>query len=148
MKHTLLLVLSLLSLVGGCKALSRDREAVEYRPGTLPTTVVADRDATYKLCADEPDPGRPVVDVTKGERVGFRREPDGSLVAVAGTRTTPVPDVRHVWISSSWPVTRRERFAESTSEGCKKAAQTVAGVIFFPAAVVLMVITGGAIAQL
>src|SRR5207237_333350 len=70
MRRALLLALPLLSLLCGCKALWRDREAIEYRPGTPPTTVVADRDATYRLCADEPDPGRPSVDVTKGERVG------------------------------------------------------------------------------
>jgi hypothetical protein len=131
-RRILTLLLPLLSLVCGCMGLRRDREAVEYRPGTPPTTVVAERDATYRLCADEPDPGRPWVDVTKGERVGFRRESDGSLVAIAGTRTTPVPDVRHVWISSSWPVTRWERFAESTVEGSKKVAGIVVAIPMLP----------------
>jgi uncharacterized protein YceK len=146
--RTVLLALLILALLSGCRSLRDDREAVEYHPGRPATTVVADRDATYRLCAHVPDPGRPTVEVTNGEVVGFRREPDGSLVAIAGTQTTPVPDIYHVWVSSSWPVTRWERFADSTREGCKKATVTVVGVVCLPAAVLLMILTGGAIAQL
>jgi hypothetical protein len=128
----------LLPIAFGCKSLWRETEAVGYQPGTLPTTVVADRDATYRLCADEPDVGRPTVDVTKGERVGFRREPDGSLVAVAGTQATPIPDVHHVWRCSSWPVTRWERFTDSTVRESKR----VIGIIVWVPLVFLWCVTG------
>jgi hypothetical protein len=132
MRGGVLLVVLSANLTCGCKALWRDREAVEYRPGTPPTAVLAERDATYRLCAHEPDETRPQVDVTKGERVGFRREPDGSLVAFAGTRTTTIPDVYHVWEYSSWPVTPWERVRESTIKRSEEVIGTVVAIPFVP----------------
>ena len=123
-----MLLLPLLALLGGCKALTRDAEAVAYRPGTPPTTVVAERDATYTLDARNPNTntkyGWDTIDLRKGATVGFRHEPDGSLVAIAGEQIIPIPDEDAAWKYTPIPVTRLDRLAVSTRDRCEKAAET------------------------
>jgi hypothetical protein len=132
MFHRLILLFVLLSLLSGCRALVRDAEMVEYRPGAPPTTVVADCDAEYRLFAPEKHETRMPVDVAKGEAVGFRREPDGSLVAVAGKETTPIPEGRYVWQYTPKPATRLDRFAVTTRDKCENAFYTTLFVITAP----------------
>ena len=98
MNRAVLLALPLLSVACGCKALVRDAETVEYRRGAIPRSTAAKCDATYTL--EVPEDKRTSynpVDVATGEPVGFRREPDGSLVAFAGTHTYTIPDRHAVW---------------------------------------------------
>jgi hypothetical protein len=127
-----LVALPLLTLLTGCKALTRDAESVEYRPGTAPTTVIADRDAEYRLYAPEKLEWRLPVDVAKGERVGFRYEPDGSLVAIAGKETTPIPDGQYVWLCTPKPVTWWDRAAVKSRDKCENAFYTALFVITAP----------------
>ena len=93
MRYAVLLVLPLLCLIGGCQSLTQDAVAVEYRPGTNPTTIAGKCYATYTLHSIEPDVqfAPTTIELGKGAMVGFRREPDGSLVAIAGWQNDPDP---------------------------------------------------------
>jgi hypothetical protein len=65
--------------------------------------------------------------VISGTRVGFRANPDGSVVAFVGDRIVPIPDGRSEWVvvEKCWPRwwSRRaedaERAAEATAEAMK-----------------------------
>jgi hypothetical protein len=124
------LLLPLLCLACGCQSLARNVETVEYRPGPTLSTAVADRDAEYTLSAPEKFETRMPVDVAKGELVGFRREPDGSLVAIAGKETMRIePGKHYVWLCTPKPVTAWDRFAVSAHDKGKNAVEAV--TIFF-----------------
>ncbi len=129
--------------LGGCKALVREGEAITYQPGTPPTTTVAKCDATYSLDAKHPDTntkyGWGTFDVLKGATVGFRREPDGSLVAIAGEQIAPIPDERAAWHYTPTPVTRLDRFAVSTRDRCEHAA----GLVVLTPLLMLHIACGG-----
>jgi hypothetical protein len=129
-----LLALPLLHLVGGCHSLARDIVAIEYQPGTAPTTIAAKCDAVYRLSAPEKREGRPGYQVAKGETVGFRREPDGSLVAVAAGHTLALEETRYVWVweYTPKPTTPWERFLVKTRDRGEKAAETAVYVLFLP----------------
>ena len=105
------ILISLLSLVGGCRALDREVKAVEYRPGWQPITTESKCDATYSLNSPEPNTtiGYATIDLPKGASVGYRRELDGSLVAIAGERITPIADSHSVWRYTPKPITRWDR---------------------------------------
>jgi hypothetical protein len=127
------LLLPLLCLACGCQSLARNVETVEYRPGPTLSTTVAECDAEYRLDAPEKCQMWMPVDVTKGERVGFRRDPDGSLVAIAGARTTPIPPGDHyVWLCTPKPVTAWDRFAAKTRDTCEKAVDTTVNYLLLP----------------
>ena len=133
MSCRVMLVLLLLTLLGGCKAIVRDAETVEYQPGATPTTVVAKCDASYKLeVRDDAHKCYPPTDVTKGAVVGFRREPDGSLTAIAGKETKAIPEGRYVWGYKPKPVTQWERLAVGTRDTCSTAAGWVCFALFVP----------------
>lgn len=127
------MVLPLVALLGGCKALVRDGETVEYRRGTLPSTTAARCDATYTLevPAAERTSYNPV-DVAMGELVGFRRESDGSLVAFAGAHTYTIPDQNAVWSFVPAPVTRWDRFAVGAANKAKNAVEAVTTLFLVP----------------
>ncbi|MBX9581941.1 MAG: hypothetical protein K2X87_16675 [Gemmataceae bacterium] len=126
------------ALAGGCRALVRDAEAIAYRPGTPPTTTAAECDARYQLSAPDELRYWLQVDVPAGAAVGFRREPDGSLLAVAGEHVQPIPDARYVWLCTPKPATRWDRFAVRTRDRCEEAVTDAKVVLFIP----VMCITG------
>ncbi|MBN9118330.1 MAG: hypothetical protein J0I06_04070 [Planctomycetes bacterium] len=137
------LLLSLLSPLGGCRALVREGEAIAYRPGTVPATATAKCDATYTLDAVNPNTntkyGRDTVDIPKGATVGFRREPDGSLVALAGEKVVTIPDEPAAWRYTPAPVTRWDRFSVAARDACESAATAVILMPF----ILWQVVTGG-----
>jgi hypothetical protein len=144
MRRAVLLALPLLALLGGCRALVRDAVAVEYHPGATPTTTVATCDATYTLYAPEPTPlvGYAEWDVTEGTTVGYRREPDGSVVAVAGELTTPIPECRSVWRFTPKPITRWDRFVVAARDDCKYSLGAVVSVLLLPPTILWMMCGG------
>ncbi|QJW93495.1 hypothetical protein FTUN_1001 [Frigoriglobus tundricola] len=139
-----LLTLPLVCLVGGCQALTREAVAVEYRPGASPTAIEAQCAATYTLHSIKPDSqlNPTTIELEKGATVGFRREPDGSLVAIAGWQTSPIAESQHVWRYTPVPVTRWDRFVVGTRHTCEKAAEAATMAIVLPL-LVLHIMTGG-----
>lgn len=135
--------LLVLPFVGGCKALVRDPEVVEYRPGTPLATVASKCDAKYTLeVPDDKWTSYNPVELSKGEVVGFRRESDGSLVAFAGTHTYTIPDQYAVWSFVPAPATRWERFAVGTNNKAKSAVESVTLWFLAPVIIINGCVTG------
>jgi hypothetical protein len=90
---------ALAAALAGCALGPPAGPFVEYRPETTPaTTRAVTREATYTLRATD-DLGEPLAEhhVVRGERIGFRREPDGSVVAVAPGRTLALGPGAYTW---------------------------------------------------
>ena len=127
--------LAFLSALTGCVAAPPSGPLVEYREGLTPITRPVKCRATYALCAHDRPPGEGVLAshcVAEGERIGFRREEDGSVTAVAPGYTLPLAPG-----SYSWEVVResvppwRERFWQKTrddAEATVKITGTALGV--------------------
>jgi hypothetical protein len=142
MRYTALCLLMSLPLMCGCKASMKHVEAVEYRPGTEPRVIPSKYDAEYSLYEPDVGRGQPGFEAAKGEPVGFRREPDGSLVAVVGKETKPIPEGRYVWKYKPKPVTRWDRFTFAAHDRAETATACVMGVFLLPLLIVYQAVTG------
>lgn len=94
------LALALLSALMGCVGPAPTGTFVECRDGLAPTTRKVTCEANYALVAK----GTPAVTgsfgehhLKKGECIGFRRAPDGSMVAVAPGHTLALPPGAYAW---------------------------------------------------
>jgi hypothetical protein len=128
MRRAALLGLAVLTALGGCANPRRPGVVARYEPGQKLTSKKVPYDATVELYArDQPAATGPLTStgVTGGTRVGFRREPDGSVVAFVGGRPVPIPDGRCEWVivASSWPRwwARRADDAERAAEAAGTA---------------------------
>jgi hypothetical protein len=89
--------LALVSALTGCVAAPPKGPLVEYRDGITPVTRPVKCEATYALrSADRPDP-LTAHHVERGERLGFRREADGSVTAVAPGHLLPLAPGAYTW---------------------------------------------------
>jgi hypothetical protein len=86
-------------------------------------TTVAKEDAEYSLFAPDKLTSWIQTDVPKGSAVGFRQEPDGSVVAFAGEQTWRVEDSngRHVWLCTPKPVTGWDKFLVRSRDKAENA---------------------------
>lgn len=98
MPRRIVLALALVSALTGCVVAPPTGPLVEYRDGLTPITRPVKCPATYVLCADRSG-ATPLAEhhVTKGERIGFRREEDGSVSAVAPGYTLALPPGAYRW---------------------------------------------------
>ncbi len=107
----------------GCVSPAPVGPLVEYRAGLTPVTRPVKCPATYVLCAEQPD-SSPIAEhhLTKGERVGFRREDDGSVSAVAPGYTIPLPPGVYRWevMRASVPLWHQRAWCEART--CSVAA--------------------------
>lgn len=110
MRSAVLLTLSMLIVLNGCANPHANRPAAEIRPDIAPITSEVKYEATYALYRTD-GPGVPLhsTRLTRGERVGFRRQSDSSVVAVAGGHTLPLGDGTFAWLlvensSPNWRV--------------------------------------------
>ena len=100
MPRRVTLALALASALTGCVAAPPSGPLVEYRDGLTPITRPVKCPATYVLTATDQYRGPvPLAEhhVAKGERIGFKRQEDGSLVAVAPGYTLPLPPGAYTW---------------------------------------------------
>lgn len=138
MRQVVLLLLPALVLPCGCQTLARDVPVVEYSPGGTLDTAVAKYDATYTLSIGT-SVSLQCTDVPEGGTVGFRREPDGAVVAFAGEETRRLdPDHgRHVWLCTAKPATvwgrRLVRGRDIAEEGGKVILFVLTLPILIPA---------------
>ena len=119
--------LCILSATSGCKALEREGHVVGYHPDLPPRAEAAPYDATYTLYTPDPEArlAYATIELRKGMTVGFRREPDGSLVAIAGEQVTPIPDARALWCHTPTPRSQIDRFAVETRDTCESVASAI-----------------------
>jgi len=139
-----LFAIASISLLSGCQSLERDVVAIEHRPGTDPTTVLSSCDAAYELTSPEPNShiAYATIELAKGATVGFRRETDGSLVAIAGAQTTPISDCHSVWRYTPNPNPRWKRFVSNTHDRYRSAADAMALFFISPFIIVNGCVTG------
>jgi hypothetical protein len=143
-RRAVVLPLPLLALLGGCHALVRDAEVIDYRPGRPAPATVAAEDAGYRMTARGGLQNWVQTDVASGSPVGFRQESDGSVVAFAGEQTWPVDpaDGRHVWLATPKPVTGWDRFLVRSRDRCESAATAVMLFVLGPVIVINGCLTG------
>jgi hypothetical protein len=134
MRRALLLVLALLIAAGGCANPRNPGLVVAHETGRKPSSKMILTDSIVELHAREQPTGNgPITStgVISGTRIGFRANPDGSVVAFVGDRIVPIPEGRCEWVmvETCWPRwwSRRaddaERAAKATAE-----ALTVTGI--------------------
>ena len=127
-----LFALAMVSALTGCVSPPPTSPFVEYRDGLPPVTRPVECEANYRLVATDSSasPG-PFGEhhIVKGGHIGFRREADGSLTAVAPGYALALPPGAYHWevVQSSVPSVR-ERQLCATREYALKAAR-VAGIV-------------------
>jgi hypothetical protein len=129
MRGLLLLSLTVLTAFSGCTHPSCPGVLACYVPGQKLMSKKVPYDATVELYAcDQPDAVGPLTStgVTGGTRLGFRRGPDGAVVAFVGERPVPIPDGRCEWVivASSWP-----RWLSRRADDAERAAQAAGQVL-------------------
>jgi hypothetical protein len=91
-------VLALVSVLTGCVGSPPRSPFVEYREGLPPAVRRVTCEATYTLyLADRPSAVITEHHITRGERIGFRREEDGSVAAVAPGQIILLPPGAYTW---------------------------------------------------
>src|SRR4051812_25934741 len=86
-------------LLSGCANPHARRPAAESRPGLTPTTARVRFDATSALVrTDAPGPEVYTPPLVRDRMVGFRREPDGSVSAVAGGLSLALSEGNYAWV--------------------------------------------------
>lgn len=126
MRQVLLLSLAALTALNGCAnpafhkpALQSNQSTSEPHAEVAPTISVVHDSGTYALKNLGDDDAAPLatVHLHRGDRIGFRRGCDHSLVAVAGQEIFPVPDGTFGWIMvESSQANSRHQANEQTTE--------------------------------
>lgn len=95
MKPSILLLVAL--LLSGCYSPSGET-LIRYERDGAAHQMLAPEDAEYALYARN-DPSKPkrVVNLKRGEPLGFKRYTDGGLGAVAGDKEYPLGPSSYVW---------------------------------------------------
>jgi hypothetical protein len=127
MRRAVLVALAFSIIASGCAHPHARKPAAELRAGREPTTRPVRHDATYALTRIG-GVGEPLATarVLRDECVGFRREADGSVVAVAGNKSYPMPDGEFAWVlvPGTGPTWRERAGAD-----CKDAAAKCGGAL-------------------
>jgi hypothetical protein len=92
------LALALASALTGCVATPPTGAFVEYRDGLTPTTRPVKCEATYALRSADQAAPLTAHHVQRSERLGFRREADGSVSAVAPGQILPLAPGTYSWV--------------------------------------------------
>ena len=144
MRRAALIAIATLPLCCGCRSLERDVVAIEYHPGSMPTTGISSCDATYTLSSREPNCtlDYATIELPKGSTVGFQRQPDGTMAAVAGDRTTPISDCHSVWRYTPKPTSRWDRWLVTTRDKWVHSVGVATDYFLLPYWIVICSITG------
>ena len=127
MRRVVLLALAFSIATGGCAHPHARKPAAEFRAGRAPTTRPVCHEASYALMRID-GPGEPLATarVLRDECIGFRREADGSVVAVAGNKTFPLPDGEFAWVLMSGT---EPPWRERAGTDCKDVGAKVGGAL-------------------
>ncbi|QJW93496.1 hypothetical protein [Frigoriglobus tundricola] len=145
MFHRVARALALLSALTGCVASPPKGPLVEYREGQAPITRRVKCEANYVLLTKDAAAARGQIaehHIMKGERVGFRREPDGTVTAIAPGYKLALPPGAYAWevVRASVPPWRERFWCEVRDRGIE--AERVTGAVLLFTAVVVAVVGG------
>src|SRR5262245_59605238 len=137
------LTLGMLFALAGCVSQPPGGPFVEYRDGLTPTTRTVTCEANYVLVAKDAAaaPG-PFGEhhIRKGEAIGFRRESDGSVTAVAPGYALPLPPGWYAWevVPDSVPPLRERQWCETRR--LLGTAARITGITFLVCCTTLLVL--------
>jgi hypothetical protein len=139
------LALALVSALTGCVAAPPKGPLVEYHEGLAPTTRRVECEANYALLTKNPSAVSGQIalhHIVKGEWVGFRREADGTVIAIAPGYTFPLPPGAYAWevVRESVPPWRERLWCEVRQRGI--VAGRITGTALLCTAVVIIVVAG------
>lgn len=133
-RAALVCALVLATLVSGCST-QRESLVTDYHPGGPVRQETAATPAVYHLTRRTPADGKGKGDTVEvvardlfaGEPVGFRRNADGALLAVAGRETLPLEDGDYCWhVGTTMDEVRLRRFKHDTRDSTKMTLQLTA----------------------
>lgn len=93
----LALALVVVAMTAGCAASPAGRSFVRYERGAAAYRVKAPEAGRYALYAGDESEPRVTAEIEPGEMVGFERDAEGRLVAVAGETKLVLPDGSYTW---------------------------------------------------
>jgi hypothetical protein len=124
------LALALISAMTGCSARPVG-PFVEYHEGLEPVTREVTREATYALHSTD-DPSAPLVEhhLARGERIGFRCEPDGAVSAVGPGCVLALAPGAYCWdVVRGTEQTWRERVWHDARDPLRAAGAGAVGLV-------------------
>ena len=127
MRRAVLLALAVSIAASGCAHPHARKPAAEFRAGRAPATRPVRHEASYALTRVD-GTGEPLATarVLRDECVGFRREADGTVLAVAGNKTFPLPDGEFAWVLvAGTEPTWRERAGTDWKDAAAKCGGAV-----------------------
>jgi len=138
-----ILALALVSALTGCVSAPPSGPIVEYRSGSPSVNGKVPFDAKYTLVTHEENGPRSSFGehcLQKGQQLGFRSEPDGSVTAIAPGFTRLLPPGSYAWeaVASSVP-SKRDRWVCETRRHIFTAFK-ITGVVVAVAAVAFVVL--------
>lgn len=140
MFRRVVLALALVSALTGCIGSPPTGPLVEYRDGLTPITRRVPCDATYRLCRSD-DPTAPSLIepyIKENDRIGFRREKDGTVVGDAAGCTIELPPGAYRWeVVPESVAPFRERFRQRVHEDVTETAEFTRNAIIIGGIVVL-----------
>jgi hypothetical protein len=125
MRQVLMLSAASLTILNGCTTPSirnpvpeTQQSSCESQKEIKPTISKLTEPATYVLRSFDHDDAAPLatIHLSTGDRLGFKREKDGSLLAVAGKQTFPVPEGTSGWVVVQKPSPDLHQKNELTAE--------------------------------
>jgi hypothetical protein len=136
------LALAILSALTGCIGSPPKGPLVEYRDGLTPITRRVPCDATYRLCRSDDYDAPPLAEphVKENQRIGFRREKDGTVVADGAGCTIELPPGAYQWevVPESVPPFR-ERFRQRIHEDVTETVEFTGHALLMGTIVVLAI---------
>lgn len=135
MRRAVLLALALLTPLG-CAGPARRGTLACYTPGQPLEESKAADGATYGLYASYQAPGAVPLFQTAaadGMAVGFRRDIDGVVMAVAGHQAVPAPDCECEWrVVPGTGLTRGDKVREKAADASKTVGSVllIGGILF------------------
>lgn len=142
MFRRVVLALALLSALTGCIGSPPAGPLVEYRDGLTPITRRVPCDATYRLCRSDAADAPPLAEprVRENDRIGFRREKDGSVVGDAAGCTIELPPGAYRWeVVPESVAPWRERFRRHVRQDVTETAVFTGRAIVIGSLVVLFI---------
>ncbi len=135
-----LLALALVSAVTGCVSAPPDGPFVEYRAGLTPITRPVKCPGTYALHADGQPAPLLTRDAVEGERIGFKREADSSVTAIAPEQELALPPGEYAWelVPGTTPPWR-DRFRAKAGAKVGSAAQQTASAVVIGSGVAALI---------
>ncbi len=147
MFRSVALALAFVSTLTGCVAAPPKGPLVEYRDGVRAVTRRVKCEANYELVTEDATSVSGQIaehHILKGECVGFRREPDGTVMAIAPGYSLPLPPGSYAWevVRSLVPSWRERLWSETRGRALEAERATGATIVVVS---IVVIVVGGVV---